>query len=72
MITALLRAGWSACFTLHLTIPLTIARLVKTMVHVPMRSENGNFVTELLQADGCVDDQPLSAADAQVWVKEDN
>ena len=37
-----------------------------------MRGEDGDRVPERLQAHGRVDDEALGAADAQVWVQEDD
>ena len=37
-----------------------------------MARENDDLVSEILQADGSVDDQPLGAANAQIRVQEDD
>ena len=50
----------------------TIARLVEAVLHVPVRGVDRDSVPEVLQRDGRVDDQPLCAADAEVWVEEDD
>lgn len=52
--------------------PHTIPRLIKAMPNIPVRRIDSNRVPQLLQRDGRVDDQALGAADAEVWVKEDD
>lgn len=37
-----------------------------------MGSENGHLVSQGLQSNSGIDDESFSAADAQVWVYEDN
>ena len=37
-----------------------------------MACEDDDLVSKILQADCSIDDQPLGAANAQVWVQEDN
>lgn len=42
------------------------------MCRVAVRGEDGDLVAEVLEADGSVDDETLSTADAQVGVDEDD
>lgn len=42
------------------------------MLGVAVGGEDGDLVAEVLQADGGVDDETLSAANAQVRVEEDD
>lgn len=37
-----------------------------------MRGKDGDFVAEILQADGCIDHEALGAANAQIRVEEDD
>ncbi len=49
----------------------TIARFVEAVLRVAVAREDGNPVSSVLEAHGCVDDESLSSADAQILVKED-
>lgn len=42
------------------------------MVRVAVRSEDGDLVSAILQANCRVNDEALRSANAQVWVEEDN
>ena len=47
---------------------LTIARLLKAVVGIVPRSKDLDVVAEVLQSHGCVDDQSLCTANAEVWM----
>lgn len=42
------------------------------MKWVAMRREDGDLVTQGLQAYSSIDDKTFSAADAEIWVEEDD
>ena len=42
------------------------------MIRIAMRSEYGDLVTTILQANCCVYDESFCAANAQIWVEEDD
>ena len=50
----------------------TITSFIKAMAWIAMRSEDGDLVAEILQAYCCIDDQTFSAANAKIWVEEDD
>lgn len=50
----------------------TIASFIKAMAWIAMRSEDGDLVAEILQAYCCVNDQTFSAANAKIWMEEDD
>ena len=37
-----------------------------------MGGEDGNFVAQRLQTNRSIDDQPLGASNAQIWMNEDD
>lgn len=51
---------------------LTIAGLIEAMAGVAVGCEDGDFVAAVLQPDGGVNHQALSAADAEIWMKKDD
>jgi hypothetical protein len=51
---------------------LTIARFVEAVPWVAMRCEDGDLVPALLQRDSGIDDQTLSATNAEVRMEEDD
>lgn len=48
-----------------------VPAFVEAVLRIAVVREDDDLVPPLLEADGRVDDQPLGAADAQVWVEED-
>jgi len=50
----------------------TVASFIEAMTRVAMRREDGGFVTQILQAYRSIDDKTFSAADAKIWVEEDD
>ena len=42
------------------------------MPRVAVAGEDRHFVAEILKADGGVDDEAFGAADAEIWVEEDD
>ena len=50
----------------------TIAGLFEAVVGVAVRSQNGDFVAEPLEANRGVDYQPLGAANAEIGMDEDH
>lgn len=51
---------------------LTIAGLVETVPRITMRCEDSDLVAARLEANSGINDQPLSTANAQVRVEEDD
>lgn len=51
---------------------LTVASFIKAMAGVAVAREDDDPVSAVLHADGGIDDQALSAADAQVGMQEDD
>ena len=51
---------------------LTITGLVETVPRIAMRREDGDFVPARLETNGSINHQPLSTANAQVRVEEDD
>lgn len=51
---------------------VTVAALVEAVARVAVVGEDDDAVAAPLQADGGVDDEALRAADAEVWVEEDD
>lgn len=50
----------------------TIARFVEAMLGIAMARKNCHLMAPLLKADGGINNQAFSAANAQVWVEEDD
>lgn len=50
----------------------TVASFIKAMARVAVAREDDDLVSAVLHADGGIDDQALSAADAQVGMQEDD
>ena len=50
----------------------TIASFIEAMAGIAMRRENGNLVAQVLQAYRCIDDETFSAANAEIWMEEDD
>lgn len=50
----------------------TIAGFVKAMLRVAVTREHDDSVAAILQANGCVHNESLSASDAQIGVEEDH
>ncbi len=55
----------------HAHVERAVARLVEAVLRVAVRGEDRHPVAAALQADCCVDDEALGAADAEVGVDED-
>ncbi len=49
----------------------TISRLFEAMLMVTMRREDYHFVTQFLQADGCVNDQSFCPSYPKIRVRKD-
>ena len=50
----------------------TISGFIKTMSRIAMTGEDCDFVTKLLQANSCVNDQAFRSADTEIRVYEDD
>lgn len=51
---------------------LTVATLVEAVAGVAVVGKDDDAMAAFLQADSSVDDEAFSAADAQVWMEEDD
>jgi hypothetical protein len=49
----------------------TIARFIEAVLGIAMARKNCHLMPPFLKADGSIDNQALSAANAQIWVEED-
>jgi hypothetical protein len=59
-----LAKGNNACRELGGLLVLTISGFFEAMRRVAVRCEDGDFVAEVLETDGGVDDEPFGTADA--------
>lgn len=50
----------------------TIARFVEAVLGIAMARKNCYLMPPFLKADGGIDNQTLRAANAQIWVEEDD
>lgn len=50
----------------------TITRFVEAVLGIAMARKNCHLMPPFLKADGGIDDQALSASNAQIWVEEDD
>lgn len=50
----------------------TIARFVEAVLGIAVARKNCHLMPPFLEADGRIDNQAFSAANAQIWVEEDD
>lgn len=50
----------------------TIARFVEAVLRIAVARKNCHLMAPFLETNGSIDNQALSASNAQIWVEEDN